>query len=275
MNKYNSVNFHHLIFLLFLLTFIGLRYEVGVDWFAYNSIYAQIGNLNLYEVLKWDYSVLYYFINWFGFNLNLNIWFVNLICSFFFVLGIFYAMKSSPYPWLILVISFPYTILAFSMNYTRQSAAFGLVLIALYFLFKKKKFKLTFFIFLSSQFHISTLLFVPVCLLSLVNFSIRKYIFLVFFSFLLLFFLFLKGFLDGYIHMYFYWRGDWNPDYPIESTGSHLRIALNAVSGLLFLYYYKIFKFNKVFLKYMFISSFISIIFFLLMLIYGPLTILD
>ena len=281
-SKYHSINFHHFLFLLFLLFFIGLRYEIGVDWFAYLSIYKQIGILNLNEAIGHDYSILYYLVNWLGFNLNLNIWFVNLICSFFFLLGIFYVMKSSPYPWLILLISFPYTILAFSMNYTRQSAAFGLTLVVLYFLCRKKIFKSLFFFILSTQFHISSIILAPVFLFSYVKIDFKKYFFILLLNIFLFFYLYINGYFNSYIHMYLYIKGYGfhgeglnMSTYGINSEGTPFRLGLNAISGLLFLYFYKIFKINIILLRYMFFSSVISIMVFLFMVIIGPLTIFD
>ena len=115
-NTFNAINPHHIIVLLAMVFFIGFRYEVGVDWDGYNAIYNQVGKSKFLEILSFDYSIIYYLLNWIGNNLNIEIWFVNFICSLLFILGIYFIAKISAYPFLTILVSFPYSILVFSMN---------------------------------------------------------------------------------------------------------------------------------------------------------------
>lgn len=117
-----------------LLIFIGLRHEVGGDWFAYLRWYQNIGSGKLSFSLEslilsdWGYN----FLNWLASKLQLGIYGVNTICAFIFLSGLFsflnYLGNDKDF-YLGLLISYPYLIMVVANGYTRQSVAVGLVLL--------------------------------------------------------------------------------------------------------------------------------------------------
>ena len=73
---------------LFLIIIIGLRHEVGGDWFGYIDNYARIGSGDFSSInylhKDFGYEVLY----WFSMKYLNGIYAVNLVCALFFVSGL-------------------------------------------------------------------------------------------------------------------------------------------------------------------------------------------
>ncbi|WP_345967760.1 EpsG family protein, partial [Pseudothermotoga sp.] len=114
-----------------LLIFIGLRHEVGGDWFAYLRWYQNVESRGLSFSLEsfilsdWGYN----FLNWLVSKLRLGIYGVNTACAFIFLLGLFSFLDylgSDRDFYLGLLISYPYLIMVVANGYTRQSVAIGL-----------------------------------------------------------------------------------------------------------------------------------------------------
>ena len=127
-----GVHSNHIFFACFVVVLsliIGLRFEVGPDWFLYVSnmeIYSEFSFANFFLVGDPGYALL----NSIALDLNFGIWFPNLLCGIIFCYGLFVFCKKTPNPWLALTIAIPYAVMVMSMNYTRQAAAFGIYLLA-------------------------------------------------------------------------------------------------------------------------------------------------
>jgi hypothetical protein len=111
---------------LFYLLFIGLRYEVGADRWAYDRMYRAIAGLPLNEALSYT-ELGYAALNWLLAQMDGGMYWVNFIAAVFFVSGIIRFAKTTPNPWLALVSVTPYLVIAIALSATRQSAAIGLV----------------------------------------------------------------------------------------------------------------------------------------------------
>lgn len=128
-----GVHSNHIFFACFVVVLsliIGLRFEVGPDWFLYVSnmeIYSEFSFANFFLVSDPGYALL----NSIALDLNFGIWFPNLLCGIIFCYGLFVTCKKTPNPWLALTIAIPYAVMVMSMNYTRQAAAFGFFLLAI------------------------------------------------------------------------------------------------------------------------------------------------
>lgn len=149
--------------MLFLVFFVGLRYEVGGDWNNYLIIYEKYANFS--EVLisrDLGYSVLNYVSNLFEVSDTIL---VNFICGLLVIICLYFFAKKFENYWLVILCYFPYHLLVVSTGYTRQSVAIAFSLLFFYFLSSKKILKSLIFLFLAFIFHntaIVLLLFFPI-----------------------------------------------------------------------------------------------------------------
>ncbi|HEY0148205.1 MAG TPA: EpsG family protein [Allosphingosinicella sp.] len=115
------------IIALMILLMIGLRFEVGGDWFTYVFLLDDYRFADLGEALaKGDPG--YSFLNWIAVRLGAGIWFVNLICAAFFTWGLARFVRQQPNPWLAICVAIPYLVIVVAMGYTRQGVAIGLMM---------------------------------------------------------------------------------------------------------------------------------------------------
>ncbi|PQQ32353.1 hypothetical protein C6H64_03370 [Photorhabdus luminescens] len=226
-----------LIFSLFLTFFIGLRQEIGVDWFNYLNMYKKIVQLPFREALFVSdplYSILNYTSEAFGLG---GVYFVNFICASIFCLSVYFFSKNFKSIWLPALILYPYTILAVSMGYTRQSVAIAFSLFAFNSLLKNnQKIHFLFFILLSILFHKSAIM-----LLILLPFIYLKK------SNSTLFFLFYVIILSIFITISFYLISPQNIylSGELSSSGSTIRTLIHMFPCALYFIYRKPFK-NKI-----------------------------
>lgn len=178
-----------ILFILFLIIFTGLRFEIGGDWKNYLVMYDYFRGLTFYESL-FITDPGYGFFNYISQNLDIkDTILVNFLCSICFYLSFVFFYKKFDNYWISLLISFPYLILVVSMGYTRQSVAISFFLIAMLYAIEKKLFKFFLFSLLAFIFHksaIIVLMFAP--LFFLPKFFNNNFIFLsyTFFSFLIM-----------------------------------------------------------------------------------------
>lgn len=127
LNKYKVIqSFLYSCFLLFLIIFIGLRFEIGGDWEAYLDWQKNTEGYSIYQSLVLP-SPVYSFINILSENLG-GIYFVNLCCAATCVLGLHIFSLTSDHPKFVFVSLIPFIIFLFSMGFVRQSLALSFVL---------------------------------------------------------------------------------------------------------------------------------------------------
>src|SRR5438270_4872058 len=115
---------------LFLTIMVGLRYEVGGDWFAYRGMFKHIGLLDLPSAIRAS-DPAYAFIDWVAARNGWGLWAVNLVCAAIFTWGLLELCRDQPNTWLAVVIAIPYLVIVVAMGYDRQAAALGLIMAAL------------------------------------------------------------------------------------------------------------------------------------------------
>ena len=115
---------------LFLTLLIGLREQVGGDWFNYFPYLNRARGLPFAAMLLSN-EPGYGLLNWVGANVGGSIYFVNTICGLVFTVGLLLFCRSQPRPWLALCLAFPYLVTVVAMGYSRQGVAIGLEMIAL------------------------------------------------------------------------------------------------------------------------------------------------
>ena len=108
------------------ILFVGLRYEVGSDRWAYSDMYDGIASLSFKDALEYT-EPGFATINWLLAQMDAGVYSVNFIVSVIFVSGLIRFAKTTPLPFLALISVTPYLVIAIGLSATRQSAAIGLV----------------------------------------------------------------------------------------------------------------------------------------------------
>ena len=108
---------------------VGLRHEVGADWFHYAD-HIDAARLDPWTFALGGTDPAYSLITAFG-----AAWggdhLVNSICAVVFCWGLAGFCRAQPHPWLALAVAVPYLVVVVAMGYTRQGVALGLVMVAM------------------------------------------------------------------------------------------------------------------------------------------------
>lgn len=144
---------------------IGLRHEVGGDWFSYLPQFLDAGALPFSEVLKGG-DPGYYVVNWVVWHLGGSIYQVNLVCAFVLMGGTVVFCRSQPRPWLAMLAAVPYMLVVVAMGYTRQAVALGFALFALNALGNGRVRWFVVWIAFGATFHKSAVLLLPIAALA-------------------------------------------------------------------------------------------------------------
>ena len=110
-----------------LTLFIGLRHEVGGDWFNYLPYVTRAKGLGLSETFKWG-DPGYNTLNWLFASHDWGIYGVNLVSAAVFSAGLIVFCRAQPRSWLALSIAIPYLVIVVAMGYSRQGVAIGLIM---------------------------------------------------------------------------------------------------------------------------------------------------
>jgi hypothetical protein len=214
---------------LLFIFIIGLRFEVGGDWFPYRSYYQSAVGESLSDSIGFN-DPGFALLNWLSASLELGVYSVNLACSAIVVTGVYYFCRRQPQPWLALTIAVPYMLIVMAMGYTRQSVAFGFELLALVALSDGRLGRYILLIACAALFHKTAALLLPLGVLA----STHKKAWIVISAggmAVLLGGAFLFEYYDALIVNYV--------DARMESEGGPIRVAMNAVPAMLYLLFVK------------------------------------
>jgi hypothetical protein len=152
---------------IFLTLLIGLREEVGGDWFNYFPYLERSIGIPFAEVFQED-EPGYGLLNWIAANWGGSVYLVNTLCGLIFSIGLLQFCRAQPRPWLALTLAFPYLITVVAMGYSRQGVAIGLEMIALLALQRDRLLQFLGWIALAATFHrtVLVLLILPASTLS-------------------------------------------------------------------------------------------------------------
>lgn len=156
--RYNSTILWFLILIIYSFI-IGFRDVIGADWFTYARHFTNIDSLSFYEVLI-GRDPGYYIINYIFNQLNLDIYYVNMVCGILFMLGLLKLVREELNPWVALSVAVPYTIIVVAMGYSRQAVALAFVMWAITYLRKNQMFKFILLIIIASSFHKSAVIMI-------------------------------------------------------------------------------------------------------------------
>jgi hypothetical protein len=143
-----------------IVWFVGYRYQVGGDWYAYVRIFESARFFDFGEVLH-SSDPGYVFVNWLMRNWGFEVFAVNLVCALVFTIGLVAFARRQPYPWLVMAVAFPYLVTVVAMGYSRQGVAIGLILLALNALEARQFKRHLASIVLATLFHKTALIMIP------------------------------------------------------------------------------------------------------------------
>jgi hypothetical protein len=216
-----------------LVLMIGLRHEVGGDWFNYLEHVESLQGEALLADETTRKDPLYWLLNWLGANVGGGVYFVNLVCAAIFSWGLIAFCRAQPRPWLALLVAAPYLIIVVAMGYTRQGVAIGLAMLAITHLMNGRLLRFIAWITVAALFHKSAVLLIPLSLFAGTN-NRALTVVGVAISTAILFALILQEQVDGLIRNYV--------EAEMESSGAAVRIAMNALPAALFLIFKRRFK---------------------------------
>lgn len=249
-----TVDWYFIIFILSI--FIGLRHQVGGDWYIYEEQAIEI----LFADSVFDYISLkgdlgYYLISYLSAKLGAHVYLANYICALIFSFGLAVICRTTSRPILSLAAAFPYLIIVVAMGYTRQSVAIGLILIGISYLIRQKLGWFIAMIFLATLFHKTALVFLPIGIFVLSRNKFLSFGSIIIFG-LVAFFVFLESYIDNLIWAYV--------SNDPESSGALIRLSMNIVPSVLFFIFYKRFNISEIERKIFLVMSLISVSLFIL-----------
>lgn len=144
---------------------MGLRDQVGGDWFAYLPMFLNTGAMGFAEAISSGdpgYSAL----NWIVQHLGGSVYGANLACAAMLMWGTVVFCRRQPNPWLALLAAVPYMLIVVGMGYTRQGVALGLALIGLAALGNGRVRTFVTWIAIGALFHKTAVLLMPIAALA-------------------------------------------------------------------------------------------------------------
>ncbi|WP_180134905.1 EpsG family protein [Acinetobacter sp. YH12070] len=241
---------------VFIILFVGFRYEIGVDWYTYLIIYDYLDGLSFKDTILYTdpmYGAFNYLSNKIGIE---GMWLVNLSCSIILFYFLYKFSEKFKYVAIPFFVSYTYFIIVVSMNYVRQSVAISISLLALYFAMNNKKYKFLLLIFFASLFHKSAIFLIVIFpIFYILKFRLNK---LMIFIYVFLSIIFITGAL-----YYSSINGEniyTSSDSELSSSGALFRLTYHLIPIYLYLYSRNIFK--SEFGKNIFILDFLLILIF-------------
>jgi hypothetical protein len=218
---------------------IGMRYQVGGDWFVYEEIFESTSYLKFFQAIGWsgDYVSIqepgYSLVNWLAARMGFSVWFVNLACALIFCWGLVKFANRQPNPWLAVTVAIPYLVIVVAMGYTRQAVAIGFILAGLAVVDRTTILRFIGYIVCAVLFHKSAILVLP--LVALAATRQRVIIFpMMFVSALLLYYLFVQAAVEQLVGNYI--------EAEYQSEGAAIRVAMNVPPAAIFLLFHKRFQ---------------------------------
>jgi len=139
---------------------IGLRNQVGGDWWNYLYVFQRIRGSSFSTALTVA-EPGYVAVNWIAWKAGWGIWFPNLVCAAIFSWGVVSFCRQQPNPWLALTVA-TYIIILLGMGLTRQSAALGFVMLAMVQYSRGGLVKMGAYLVGAVMFHSSAIIMAPI-----------------------------------------------------------------------------------------------------------------
>lgn len=217
---------------LFFTLVIGLRHQVGGDWWNYlrqfddNTYYT-------YDKILSRGDPGYYLLNKLMYEIDYDIYGVNFVCGLIFVVGLMIFTRNQERPWLALTVSVPYIITIVGMGYTRQAVALGFIMWGIVELLNKRFIRFLILSFLAVTFHKTAVIMIGIGIFQKGKGKLIRII-SVFLIAIGLWNAFLVSDQEHLVNAYI------NSD--IKSQGALIRVLMNIFPSVILLFYYKKWK---------------------------------
>jgi hypothetical protein len=230
--KIKDNTFYNLYILLIIL-FVGFRYGMN-DFFLYLAHFDKT-KYQLLSDFKFNSNASSYgydLLNWLVGRLNLEFYFINILCI---ILGIFsfHSFKNLPNRWILWVVVFHTGIMILSMGYVRQAFAIFFMIIAINSLIFKKIYYFFFYTILGFLFHKTAFIFFLLIFFYFEKIN-YKYFLIILISTILILILESKSLYKLY---YLYVEQSTLRGAGGESLGVYYRLPISIVVAVLFLIY--------------------------------------
>lgn len=209
---------------LLLVLFVGLRFEVGADWPAYEYIFSSANMSYDRYMERGDY--LFSSVAWLLRNNGQDYWTLNLFCAAIFLTGLIIYARRLPNPSLAVAVAFPYLILVVGMSGIRQGAAMGFLFVALGLFFDRRFVAAVLILLVGSLFHSSVIIVLGIAAMAV---STNRWVGLAILAVTVLIGVYVLG-------------SDFNQiitryaTNTVESGGIYFRLVMNLIPALLFLW---------------------------------------
>ena len=231
-----NIDFLWAFIIIFLTTFIGLRFEVGGDWGAYLMYYDSFLGSKLKDAFIITSDPGYILINWASSKLGWGIYAVNLFCGFIFSCGLAIFCRNLPRPMLGLLAAIPYLLIVVGMGYSRQGVALGFAMMGFVALGREKKLLFVFLIFLAAAFHKTAVVMLPIAALA----ATKNRIWLIIWTGALGALSYLTLFSDSFDRLYLYYV-----EHSYQSEGAFIRLLMLLIPSILILLWPHRFNFTQ------------------------------
>lgn len=222
-----------------LTLFIGLRHEVGGDWFSYIPYLTRAKGIPLAESIAMG-DPGYNILNWLFAGNALGIYGVNLVSGAIFSAGLVLFCRAQPRPWLALCLAIPYMVTVVAMGYSRQGVALGVIMPGMLALARGRLWHFLLAMGAAATFHSTALVMLAFVVpavrgRTIVMRLLRLMILLIVGAALVQTFLVahVEMLVAGYIEVEY------------QSQGAAIRVAMNLLPGLLLLLWPKRFDFTE------------------------------
>ena len=219
------------VFLPFLfILFIGLRFEIGTDWYNYLDYFNHSNEGGFFESLLIG-DPGYVLLNRLSKKIGGGIYLVNTFAAFSLIVPLVIFCQRFKLVGFAFFLAIPYVLIIVGMGYTRQSIALGFEIAALCFALNSH-FRLAFFwIFLATLFHKTALVLFPIFIIGFNLLGFGTILITVVIGFC--FYFILESQFSNIISLYVKEQ--------LASSGAHIRVLFNAVPAFL-LFLFKNFK---------------------------------
>src|SRR5690606_12276500 len=95
---------------------IGLRDQVGGDWYNYLGHFHRVARLSFASAVDFS-DPGYYSLSWFVSHWGGDIYWLNTVCGVFVMVGVGLFCRAQPLPWLALSVAVPYMLVVVAMGY--------------------------------------------------------------------------------------------------------------------------------------------------------------
>lgn len=145
--------FTYFVFVLF----VGLRLEVGPDWYQYVYIHEGLEYKEFWEVIAQP-EPLSYLLFWLSQTSGAGVHLTNILAAIIMLSGVFAFARRTVNPWLALVSATPYFIIVMGMSGVRQAMAAGVILFLFAWWERYSFIRRGFYILIAAMFHTSALI---------------------------------------------------------------------------------------------------------------------